>query len=174
MVMIIRRMFPVLLLLLSLPALAGAAPQRTDMKATTLSMTLSLAGGRQPMASVPVIVYYEPFSPPARHMLPVMARTVTNKAGTFTVTLNTSMVPKTGLADVGTGPDAFNSQVIAVAPSGQIVDWGQVLQAGRPVTATASAIMNPDTGKPELAAEQPGHPAEARTRRVTYRSGRAT
>jgi hypothetical protein len=107
------------------------------------------------MASVPVTVYYEPFNPPARHLLPVMARTTTNKAGTFTVTLDTSMVPKAGLADVGSGPDAFNSQVIAVAPSGQIVDSGQVLQAGRAVTGTASAIMNPDTGKPELAAEHP-------------------
>src|ERR1022692_9372 len=153
--MIIRRIVPVLLLLLSLPVLAGAAPQRTANPATTLSMTLYLAGGRQPMASVPVTVYYEPFSPPARYMLPVMARTVTSKAGTFTVTLSTSMVPETGLADVGSGPDAFNSQVIAVAPSGQIVDSGQVLQAGRAVTATASAIMNPDTGKPELAAEHP-------------------
>jgi hypothetical protein len=73
----------------------------------------------------------------------------------FAVTLNTSMVPKTGLADIGAGPDAFNSQVIAVAPSRQIVDSGQVLQVGRAVTATASAIMNPDTGKPELAAEHP-------------------
>jgi hypothetical protein len=124
-------------------------------------MTLYLAGGRQPMASVPVTVYYEPFSPPAKYMLPVMARTVTSKAGTFTVTLNTSMVPKTGLADVGAGPDAFNSQVIAVAPSGQIIDWGQVLQAGRAVTATASAIVNPDTGKPELAAGHPVPPGRA-------------
>jgi hypothetical protein len=148
-------MFPVLLLLLSLPVLAGAAPQRTANPATTLSMTLYLAGGKHPMANVPVTVYYQPFNPPARYMLPVMARTMTNKAGTFTVTLSTSMVPKTGLADVGTGPDAFNSRVIAVAASGQIVDWGQVLQAGRAVTATASAIMNPDTGKPELAAEHP-------------------
>ena len=154
-------MFTVLLLLLSLPLLAGAAPQRTATQATTLSMTLYLAGGRQPMASVPVTVYYQPFSPPARYMLPVMARTMTNKAGTFTVTLDTSMVPNSGLADVGSGPDAFNSQVIAVAPSGQIVDSGQVLQAGRAVTATASAITNPDTGKPELAAEHPVPPGQA-------------
>jgi hypothetical protein len=110
-------MIPVLSLLLSLPVLAGAAPQPDAMQTTTLSMTLYQAGGRQPMARVTVTVYYQPFSPPARHMLQVMARTITNKAGKFTVTLNTSMVPKTGLADVGTGPDAFNSQVIAVAPS---------------------------------------------------------
>jgi len=159
--MVIRRLLPVVPLVLSLPLLAGAAPQPAAAHATKLSMTLYLAGGRRPMADVPVTVYYEPFSPFARHVLPVMARAVTNKAGKFTVTLNTSMVPKTGLADIGAGPDAFNSQVIAVAPSGQIVDSGQVLQAGRAVTATASAIMNPDTGKPELAAEHPVPPGQA-------------
>jgi hypothetical protein len=156
--MMIRRMFPVLGLLLSLPALAGAAPQQADARVTTLSMTLYLAGGRKPMADVPVTVYYQPFNPPVRFTPPVMARAMTSKAGQFTVTLDTAMVPRTGLADVGTGPDAFNSRVIAVAPSRQIVDSGQVLQVGHATTATASAITNPDTSKPELAAKQPVPP----------------
>src|ERR1700722_4505864 len=61
--------------------------------------------------------------------------------------------PKTGLADVGNGPDALNSEVIAVAPSRQIVDSPQILQLGHAGSATTTAIANPGTGKPELAAE---------------------
>src|SRR5580698_978005 len=144
----IRRVLAFLALLLSVPALAGIAPQHAST--TSLTMTLYLVGGRQPMADVPVTIYYSPFNPPAKYKLQVMATTTTNDAGRFAAVINTAMVANIGLGDVGTGPDAFNSEVVAVAPSRQIVDSPQILQLGHAVTATAVAIASPDTGKPEL------------------------
>jgi len=147
------------LALLPVLTLTGAAPLRPATPATTLSMTLYLAGGTKPMSDVPVTVFYFPFNPPSRKFTPpVMAKVTTNAAGQFTATLDASMVPKTGLADVGAGPDAFNTVVAAVAPSQQTVFTNQVVQLGHPVTSAASAITNPDTGAPELAAKIP-HPS---------------
>ena len=84
-------------------------------------MTLRQAGGTSPLAKANVIVFYVPFNPPAKFDPPVMATARTSTSGKFKVTLNTDMVPHTGLADVGTGPDSFNTVVFALAPSKQVV-----------------------------------------------------
>ena len=93
-IMRIRRALALLALLLTLPALTGVVPQRTST--TSLTMTLYLAGDRLPMSDVPVTVYYYPFNPPPKYELQVMATAMTNAAGRFTATINTSMVPKNG------------------------------------------------------------------------------
>jgi hypothetical protein len=154
--MTIRRTLSGLALLLSLPALAGSASQQTP--ATTLTMTLYLANGKQPMANAPVTVYYLPFNPSLKYKLQIMAETTTNNSGEFTTPINTVVVPKTGLADAGAGPGEFNSEVVAVAPSRQIVVSPQILQLGHTVTTAAAAIVDPDTGKAELAAEMQAIP----------------
>lgn len=152
----IRRILLVTGLLSAVLLSTGAAPPRTASPATALSMTLYLAGGSKPMSGVAVTVFYFPFDPPARKFTPqVMAKATTDAAGRFTAGLDTSMVPKTGLADVGTGPGAFNAVVVAVTASGQTVFANRVLQVGRAITSSASAVTNPDTGAAELAARVP-------------------
>jgi hypothetical protein len=160
----VPRIPAILALFLLLPVLVAAGPRYHAMPETSLTITLHLADGTKPMANVPVTVYYRPFNPPTRYKLQIMAQATTNSSGQLSTILNTTMVPKTGLADVGTGPDAFNAEVIAIAPSRQIVDAPQVLRLGHTNTVRASAITNPDTGKPELADEvraAPGFPANS-------------
>lgn len=120
-------------------------------------MRLMQAGNKAPLANANVLVYYWPFNPPGRFAPPVMATARTSARGRFSVRLNTSMVPRTGLADVGSGPRAFNTLVFALAPSRQVVIWHQVMQLGRATSATASALTDPATGAPELAALLPHH-----------------
>ncbi len=129
-------------------------------------MTLTQAGSKAPFADVPVTVFYLPFNPPAHFSPAVMAATKTTARGTFKVTLDTAMVPRSGLADVGAGPRAFNTVILAVAQSQQVVIWHQVLNLGTIASAAASALTDPATGDPELAAAVPrpqdGPPNNAR------------
>jgi hypothetical protein len=86
-----------------------------------------------------------------------MGSAETNSAGRFSVVLDTSMVPRSHLADVGNGPDAFNTLIFGIAPSRQIVLWHEILQLGRATAGDASAIVNLATGAPELAEPNPTH-----------------
>ena len=121
-------------------------------------MTLRQADGTVPLANANVIVFYMPFNPPPKFRPPVMATARTSADGTFKATLNTAMVPHTGLADVGTGLDAFNAVVFAVAPSKQVVFWHMVMQLDHAMSASTSAITDPATGSPALAAQFPHAP----------------
>src|SRR5579863_9099601 len=111
-----RSLLALALALPGLVLLTGAAPSRSALPATKLAMTLLQAGGKSPLANADVIVFYMPFNPPAKLTPPVMATAGTSASGGFKVTLNTDMVPRVGLADVGNGTDAFNAVVFAVAP----------------------------------------------------------
>lgn len=126
-----RTLIALLLVLPGLVFVTAAAPQRPAASATTLLMRLMQAGNKSPFANVEVIVYYWPFNPPAHFAPPVIATARTSARGKFSARLNTSMVPRTGLADVGSGPRAFNTVVFALAPSRQVVIWHQVMQLQR-------------------------------------------
>jgi hypothetical protein len=155
-----RRLLTLALVLPGLVFITGADSPASSLP-TTLAMTLMQAGGKSPLGNADVIVFYMPFNPTAKLSPPVMATARTSTSGNFKVTLNTSMVPHTGLADVGTGPDSFNAVVFALAPSKQVVFWHMVMQLGHAMSASTSAITDPATGAPALAAEvpnRPGHP----------------
>ncbi len=128
-------------------------------------MTLTRAGGKTSFADVPVTVFYLPFNPPVHFVPAVMATATTTARGKFKVALDTAMVPRSRLADVGAGPRAFNTVVLAVAQSRQVI-WHQVMNLGTTVSADASALTDPATGAPEVADAVPrpqdGPPNNAR------------
>jgi hypothetical protein len=140
-----------------LPALLLTAGPASG-SSTALSMSLTEADGSTPMANASVSVYYMPFNPtygswfwPTR-----MGSGTTDANGNFSLALDTSMVPTSGLADIGDGSnDGFNAVVFAMDPNGNYVQQNEVLELGTTTTDTASAHGTGGLSQPPIQGSTP-------------------
>lgn len=145
----IRRASAIIAALALLPIFLAASASAAA-PSTTVSMTYMNASNTAPMAGAHVVVYYMRPAPRmhATVTLPQLAMGTADASGAVNLTLDTSAVPKSPLADVGTGPDAFNALIVAWDSAGQYNITQAVIQEGHTFSYRAAAGTDPATGRP--------------------------
>ena len=83
-------------------------------------------------------------------MLPQIGTGTADSSGDVSIALDTTAVPESALADVGTGSDAFNATIWAWDSAGQYNVTQAVIPEGHPFSYRASAGIDTITGKPAL------------------------
>lgn len=148
----IRRVLVIVAALTLLPVLLAASAS-ASAPATTVSMTYMNAAKTAPMAGAHVVVFFMQPGNGRLHnktTLPQIGSGTADSNGNVTIALDTSAVPKSALADVGTGPDAFNATIWAWNSAGQYNVTQAVIQEGHPFSYRASAGIDTITGQPAV------------------------